>query len=79
MYLTPVPTTYSMWALKTIQKQLLNFWTVFPLNRRTSTSRGKLFFRMIQQAVLIAPVCNKDIVDGITDDSGIECLQNDSV
>ena len=51
----------------------------FRFNRRTSASRGKLFFRLVQQAVLVAPVRNKDIVGGITDDSGIECLQNDSV
>jgi len=34
---------------------------VFRFNRRTSQSRGKLFYRMIQQAVQIAPVMNKNI------------------
>lgn len=34
---------------------------VFRFNRRTSQSRGKLFYRMIQQAVQIEPVTNKNI------------------
>lgn len=34
---------------------------VFRFNRRTSKSRGKLFYRMIQQAVQIDPVFNKAI------------------
>ena len=34
---------------------------VFRFNRRTSKSRGMLFYRMIQQAVQIEPVMNKDI------------------
>lgn len=32
---------------------------VFRFNRRTSKSRGKLFYRMVQQAVQIDPVLNK--------------------
>ncbi len=51
----------------------------FRFNRRTSASRGKLFFRLVQQAVLVAPVRNKDIVGGIAADSGIEWLQNDHI
>ena len=34
---------------------------VFRFNRRTSRSRGLLFYRLIQQAVNIAPVRGKDI------------------
>jgi transposase-like protein len=34
---------------------------VFRFNRRKSKSRGKLFYRMIQQAVQIEPVMNKNI------------------
>jgi transposase-like protein len=34
---------------------------VFRFNRRTSTSRGLLFYRLIQQAVIIGPVKAKDI------------------
>ena len=33
----------------------------FRFNRRTSRSRGKLFFRLIQQAVNIEPVKGRDI------------------
>jgi len=33
----------------------------FRFNRRTSRSRGKLFYRLMQQAVAIAPVRNQDI------------------
>lgn len=36
----------------------------FRFNRRTSRSRGKLFFRLIQQAVCIPPVTGKDIRGG---------------
>jgi transposase-like protein len=35
---------------------------VFRFNRRTSKSRGKLFHRMIEQAVQIAPVMNKELL-----------------
>lgn len=34
---------------------------VFRFNRRKSQARGKLFYRMIQQAVQIAPLLNKNI------------------
>jgi len=33
----------------------------FRFNRRTSSSRGKLFYRLIQQAVSVSPVKNQDI------------------
>lgn len=38
---------------------------VFRFNRRTSKSRGKLFYRVIQQAVQIDPVLNKNISKAI--------------
>ena len=34
----------------------------FRFNRRTSSSRGKLFYRLVQQAVQVEPVKNKDLV-----------------
>lgn len=34
----------------------------FRFNRRTSTSRGKLFYRLVQQAVQVAPVPYKELV-----------------
>lgn len=36
----------------------------FRFNRRTSLSRGKLFYRLVQQAVAIAPVTGQDIYEG---------------
>ena len=36
----------------------------FRFNRRTSRSRGKLFYRLLQQAVVIAPVTGQDIRGG---------------
>ena len=36
----------------------------FRFNRRTSRSRGKLFFRLVQQAVSVAPVKGRDIRGG---------------
>lgn len=35
---------------------------VFRFNRRTSSSRGMLFYRLLQQAVLTAPVTYRDVV-----------------
>lgn len=35
---------------------------VFRFNRRTSSSRGMLFYRLLQQAVLTAPVTYQDVV-----------------
>ena len=37
---------------------------VFRFNRRTSRSRGLLFYRLIQQAVNIDPIKNQDIHGG---------------
>ena len=36
----------------------------FRFNRRSSASRGKLFYRLVQQAVATAPLPGKDIVGG---------------
>ena len=36
----------------------------FRFNRRTSRSRGKLFYRLVQQAVAVDPVPGKEIVGG---------------
>ena len=36
----------------------------FRFNRRTSASRGKLFYRLVQQAVSINPVSAKQLVRG---------------
>ena len=38
----------------------------FRFNRRTSRSRGKLFYRLVEQAVAIAPVPGQDIRGGRT-------------
>jgi len=39
----------------------------FRFNRRTSRSRGKLFYRLVQQAAAIAPILAKDIRGRIAD------------
>jgi len=36
----------------------------FRFNRRTSQSRGKLFYRLVQQAVAISPITGNDICEG---------------
>ncbi len=36
----------------------------FRFNRRTSKSRGKLFYRLLQQAVAIGPVKGSDLIGG---------------
>jgi len=33
----------------------------FRFNRRTSRSRGKLFFRLVQQALMVDPAPGKDL------------------
>ena len=38
---------------------------VFRFNRRTSTSRGMLFYRLMQQAVVTAPVTYHSVVEGL--------------
>ncbi len=35
---------------------------VFRFNRRTSNSRGMLFYRLLQQAVITPPVTYRDVV-----------------
>ncbi|MDA3918035.1 MAG: IS1595 family transposase, partial [Deltaproteobacteria bacterium] len=35
----------------------------FRFNRRLSTHRGKLFYRLMQQAVSVGPVARQEIVD----------------
>ena len=35
----------------------------FPFNRRTSRSRGMLFYRLIQQAVMTSPLPYRQIVE----------------
>ena len=56
------------WLLGTLQgaagKSNLQYYLdeyTFRFNRRTSKSRGKLFYRLIQQAVMIEPVLVKDL------------------
>jgi transposase-like protein len=39
----------------------------FRFNRRTSRSRGKLFYRLLQQATVVEPVTNKAILRGCRD------------
>ncbi len=43
---------------------------VFRFNRRTSTSRGMLFYRLLQQAVLTPPVTYKDVVEKMAKNPG---------
>jgi hypothetical protein len=40
----------------------------FRFNRRTSRSRGKLFYRLLQQSVQIAPTTYHSMVGGKTQD-----------
>jgi hypothetical protein len=47
------------WLLGTLQYYLDEY--TFRFNRRTSKSRGKLFYRLIQQMVMIEPVLVKDL------------------
>ena len=39
---------------------------VFRFNRRTSTSRGLLFYRLMQQAVVTAPVTYQSVIKGLS-------------
>ena len=36
----------------------------FRFNRRTSASRGKLFYRLVQQSVITGPILGRDIIGG---------------
>ncbi|MBY0412419.1 MAG: IS1595 family transposase, partial [Burkholderiaceae bacterium] len=42
---------------------------VFRFNRRTSSSRGMLFYRLLQQAVVTPPVTYGDVVSKNTGES----------
>lgn len=51
-----------------VRKQHLDYYLdeyTFRFNRRTSTSRGKLFYRLVQQAMVVEPVPANQIVGGI--------------
>jgi hypothetical protein len=59
------------WLLGTYQgavkPQQLDYYLdeyTFRFNRRTSASRGKLFYRLVQQAVVTEPVLSRDIIGG---------------
>ena len=41
---------------------------MFRFNRRTSNSRGMLFYRLLQQAVVTPPVTYADVVSKKTDE-----------
>lgn len=41
----------------------------FRFNRRTSRSRGKLFYRLLQQAVAVTPTTYRDIVGDVTSEA----------
>lgn len=50
-----------------VREQHLEYYLdeyTFRFNRRTSASRGKLFYRLVQQAVLVAPVPIQEIKGG---------------
>ena len=42
----------------------------FRFNRRTSRSRGKLFYRLLQNAMAVEPVAYKDIIKGVRGSGG---------
>ena len=59
-----------------IREQHLDYYLdeyTFRFNRRTSTSRGKLFYRLVQQAMLVDPVPASLIVGG----TGVENSKNE--
>lgn len=50
-----------------VRKQHLDYYLdeyTFRFNRRTSTSRGKLFYRLVQQAMMVDPVPANQIMGG---------------
>ena len=50
-----------------VREQHLDYYLdeyTFRFNRRTSASRGKLFYRLVQQSMLVDPVPAKQIVGG---------------
>ena len=57
------------WLMGTLhggtQPQYLDYYLdefTFRFNRRTSRSRGKLFYRLLQQAVQVGPTIYREIV-----------------
>jgi transposase-like protein len=51
-----------------VREQHLDYYLdeyTFRFNRRTSGSRGKLFYRLVQQAMMVAPVPASSIIGGI--------------
>jgi transposase-like protein len=48
----------------------------FRFNRRTSASRGKLFYRLLQQAVQVDPVPYKNIVGGKPNNGGQQLVES---
>lgn len=63
-----VVSLFKRWMLGTYQGAIksshLDYYLdeyTFRFNRRTSKSRGKLFFRLIEQAIVIDPISGKDI------------------
>ena len=66
------------WLMETYQgavrKQHLDYYLdeyTFRFNRRTSTSRGKLFYRLVQQAMMVDPVPANQIVGGTGTPQGV--------
>ena len=58
------------WLLGThqgaVQSSHLDYYLdelTFRLNRRTSRSRGKLFYRLVQQSVMAEPIMNRELLD----------------
>lgn len=52
-----------------VRGQYLDYYLdeyTFRFNRRTSGSRGKLFFRLVQQAMMVDPVSANQITGGVT-------------
>ena len=69
------------WLLGTYQGAVLPFHIdyyldefTFRFNRRTSRSRGKLFYRLVQQAAVVDPELKKKIYGGITETINCEKL-----
>ena len=57
----------SLWEQGAVSGKHLDYYPdeyAFRFNRRTSTSRGMLFYRLMQQAVATASVPYRQIVDG---------------
>ena len=65
----PVASLLKCWLLGThqgaVSREHLDYYLdefTFRFNRRTSRSRGKLFYRLVQQSVAVAPVPYKAVV-----------------